>query len=193
MSLADRMRMFGGGDASGGKSAAEEQQDLEMALKNYERRVKAITWVDKEIRKLIAVLVKHNKKITFGVLFKITMDDFEAISGTLVAAKKRSVVDFEGQLLMQGSHDSVVITLLKETIEDSAIPDKEEFLKAAKAPVRPGGGGGFKAVDMSDNKCATCTKTVYPNERLGAIGKVRRGNQEEKYVRVGCNSVMASS
>ncbi|XP_039014767.1 costars family protein isoform X1 [Hibiscus syriacus] len=52
-------------------------------------------------------------KVTFGVLFN---DDrcaniFEALVGTLRAAKKRKVVTYDGELLLQGVHDKVEITL----------------------------------------------------------------------------------
>ena len=47
---------------------------------------------------------------------------FEALSGTLVAAKKRGVVKYEGHLLMQRMHDDTVITLLLDEIEDSPLP-----------------------------------------------------------------------
>ena len=51
--------------------------------------------------------------MTFGVLFN---DDrcaniFEALVGTLRAAKKRKIVSFPGELLLQGVHDKVEITL----------------------------------------------------------------------------------
>lgn len=52
-------------------------------------------------------------KVTFGTLFH---DDrcaniFEALVGTLRAAKKRKVVAYDGELLLQGVHDNVEITL----------------------------------------------------------------------------------
>lgn len=52
-------------------------------------------------------------KVTFGTLFH---DDqcaniFEALVGTLRAAKKRKVLTYEGELLLQGAHDNVEITL----------------------------------------------------------------------------------
>ena len=52
--------------------------------------------------------------VEFGVLFA---DDrcaniFEALIGTLRAAKKRKIIDFEGQMLFQGVHDKVPIKLL---------------------------------------------------------------------------------
>merc|ERR1711935_594618 len=52
--------------------------------------------------------------VEFGVLFA---DDkcanlFEALVGTLRAAKKRKVIDFKGEMLFQGVHDKVPIKLL---------------------------------------------------------------------------------
>jgi len=52
--------------------------------------------------------------VKFGVLFK---DDrvsniFEALVGTLRAAKKRKIITYEGELLLQGVHDNVIVTLL---------------------------------------------------------------------------------
>ncbi|KAL0967437.1 hypothetical protein UPYG_G00252210 [Umbra pygmaea] len=53
--------------------------------------------------------------VKFGVLFN---DDrcaniFEALVGTLRAAKRKKIVTFEGELLLQGVHDNVDITLLQ--------------------------------------------------------------------------------
>lgn len=52
-------------------------------------------------------------KVTFGVLFN---DDrcaniFEALVGTLRAAKKRKFLTYDGELLLQGVHDNVEIIL----------------------------------------------------------------------------------
>lgn len=62
---------------------------------------------------LLAELVFLCFKVTFGVLFN---DDrcanmFEALVGTLRAAKKRKAVSYDGELLLQGVHDNVEITL----------------------------------------------------------------------------------
>ncbi|KNC85118.1 costars family protein WS02710_H03 [Sphaeroforma arctica JP610] len=56
-----------------------------------------------------------NITVKFITLFK---DDrcanlFEALAGTLKAAKKRKVIDFEGELLLQGMSDNTDIVLLK--------------------------------------------------------------------------------
>lgn len=65
-------------------------------------------------------------QVTFGVLFN---DDrcaniFEALVGTLRAAKKRKIVTYDGELLLQGVHDNVEITLkpvpAAESVSESA-------------------------------------------------------------------------
>ena len=53
--------------------------------------------------------------MNFGVLFN---DDrcaniFEALVGTLKAAKRKKIVTYEGELLLQGVHDQVPIVLLQ--------------------------------------------------------------------------------
>ncbi|XVE93613.1 hypothetical protein REPUB_Repub01dG0209100 [Reevesia pubescens] len=66
-----------------------------------------------EIQRLGKIQPDGSYKVTFGVLFN---DDrcaniFEALVGTLRAAKKRKVVAYDGELLLQGVHDNVEITL----------------------------------------------------------------------------------
>ncbi|KAI8827182.1 costars domain-containing protein [Fimicolochytrium jonesii] len=53
--------------------------------------------------------------VKFGTLVR---DDqcaniFEAIVGTLRAAKKRGIVTYDGEILLQGPHDNVDVVLLK--------------------------------------------------------------------------------
>ena len=53
--------------------------------------------------------------VLFGELFD---DDqvsnyYEALVGTLKAAKKRGLIDFKGQMLLKGAHDSVKITIIE--------------------------------------------------------------------------------
>lgn len=54
--------------------------------------------------------------VKFGVLFSDEQcaNIFEALVGTLRAAKRRKVISFEGELLLQGVHDNVDIVLLQE-------------------------------------------------------------------------------
>jgi len=55
----------------------------------------------------------NQKAVTFGVLFKDEEleQQLESLVGSLKAAKKRRILAFEGQMLLQGAHDHVVITL----------------------------------------------------------------------------------
>uniref|UniRef100_A0A0E0GS46 Costars family protein n=1 Tax=Oryza nivara TaxID=4536 RepID=A0A0E0GS46_ORYNI len=67
-----------------------------------------------EIQRLGQKQPDGSYKVTFGVIFN---DDrcaniFEALVGTLRAAKKRKIVKYDGELLLQGAHDNVEITLL---------------------------------------------------------------------------------
>ncbi|KAJ3105009.1 hypothetical protein HDU97_008617 [Phlyctochytrium planicorne] len=72
----------------------------------------------------IQLLVKHVKRLgqadaagVVKVVFKtLVMDEeasneLEALNGTLRAAKKRGIIDFPGQMLLQGKDDAVEITL----------------------------------------------------------------------------------
>ncbi|KAI7993036.1 Costars family protein [Camellia lanceoleosa] len=66
-----------------------------------------------EIKRLGKAQDDGSYKVTFGVLFN---DDrcaniFEALVGTLRAAKKRKIVAYDGELLLQGVHDNVEIIL----------------------------------------------------------------------------------
>jgi hypothetical protein len=52
--------------------------------------------------------------VKYGVIFK---DDFlagklEALAGTMRSAKRKKIITFAGELLMQGVHDNVDVTLL---------------------------------------------------------------------------------
>lgn len=52
----------------------------------------------------------------FGVLFN---DDkcanlFEALVGTLKAAKRKKILHYDGELLLQGVHDNVDVVLFQE-------------------------------------------------------------------------------
>ncbi|XP_041814474.1 costars family protein ABRACL [Chelmon rostratus] len=69
-----------------------------------------------EIQRLGSKNADGQTSVTFGVLFN---DDrcaniFEALVGTLKAAKKKKVVAFQAELLLQGVHDNVEIVLLQE-------------------------------------------------------------------------------
>ncbi|XP_032195259.1 costars family protein ABRACL isoform X1 [Mustela erminea] len=79
--------------------------------------------VDHEINLLVEEIHRLGSKnadgklsVKFGVLFR---DDkcanlFEALVGTLKAAKRRKIVTYPGELLLQGVHDDVDIILLQD-------------------------------------------------------------------------------
>ncbi|XP_075804551.1 costars family protein ABRACL isoform X1 [Microtus pennsylvanicus] len=69
-----------------------------------------------EIRRLGSKNADGKLSVKFGVLFQ---DDrcanlFEALVGTLKAAKRRKIVTYTGELLLQGVHDNVDIVLLQD-------------------------------------------------------------------------------
>ncbi|NP_001134634.1 costars family protein ABRACL [Salmo salar] len=69
-----------------------------------------------EIQRLGSKNADGQTCVKFGVLFN---DDrcaniFEALVGTLRAAKRKKIIAFEGELPLQGVHDNVDITLLQE-------------------------------------------------------------------------------
>merc|ERR1711934_116493 len=79
--------------------------------------------IDHEISQLVDCIKRIGEpgddgktQVTFGKVFKdeILEQQLESLVGTLKAAKKRGIVAFEGQMLLQGAHDHVVITLLKD-------------------------------------------------------------------------------
>ncbi|EDL03473.1 mCG7517, isoform CRA_c, partial [Mus musculus] len=69
-----------------------------------------------EIHRLGSKNADGKLSVKFGVLFQ---DDrcanlFEALVGTLKAAKRRKIVTYAGELLLQGVHDDVDIVLLQD-------------------------------------------------------------------------------
>ncbi|OQR84021.1 costars family protein ABRACL isoform X2 [Achlya hypogyna] len=72
-----------------------------------------------EIRRLGTTTTTADGKTVFGVTFGELFDDercvdlFEALMGTLRAAKRKKVIDYPGQLLLKGVNDKVFITLLQ--------------------------------------------------------------------------------
>merc|ERR1719334_941889 len=100
--------------------------------------------VDREIghlKRFIRKLGSQNDEgqyvVTFGVLFDDdeAANTFEAIVGTLKAARKRGVIDFKGQILLKGPHDAVPITLLMGNDETDDEPIAE--MTYTMAPTTP--------------------------------------------------------
>ncbi|XP_059212977.1 costars family protein ABRACL [Centropristis striata] len=75
-----------------------------------------ISLLVREIQRLGSKNAEGQTSVKFGVLFN---DDecaniFEALVGTLRAAKRKKFISFDGELLLQGVHDNVDIVLLKD-------------------------------------------------------------------------------
>ena len=88
-------------------------------------RAEAAQGVEHDIKLLKEGINRIGKKgedgsmaITFGELFKdeILEQQLESLVGSLKAAKKRKILAFEGQMLLQGAHDHVVVTLAAEHV-----------------------------------------------------------------------------
>ncbi|KAL3515474.1 hypothetical protein ACH5RR_022376 [Cinchona calisaya] len=90
------------------------QIPIQLKTMNVEEEVERLK---EEIKRLGKPQDDGSYKVTFGVLFN---DDrcaniFEALVGTLRAGKKRKVLTYDGELLLQGVHNNVEI-ILKPTL-----------------------------------------------------------------------------
>lgn len=159
-----------------GKRLSSSVRRGELSKKRAEA---ASRWVDKEIRKLINAIKSYGLEkddgkyqVTYGDLYEPTQNMFEALTGTLRTAKKHKVVAFEAEMLFKGTHDHVVITLLKESYEDSDIT-KYTYREVRQCSVRKQKGKGFgsSTLQTSNSKCHVCNRTVYPMEFVGASDK----------------------
>ncbi|KAF0023775.1 hypothetical protein F2P81_024405 [Scophthalmus maximus] len=84
---------------------------VEEVTMNVEHEVKLLV---EEIQRLGSKNADGKTSVKFGVMFN---DDkcaniFEALVGTLRAAKRKKLIHFDGELLLQGVHDNVDIVLL---------------------------------------------------------------------------------
>mmetsp|Transcript_16686 Transcript_16686/g.29553 ORF Transcript_16686/g.29553 Transcript_16686/m.29553 type:complete len:90 (+) Transcript_16686:109-378(+) len=76
-----------------------------------------------ELKKDVARLGEKNEAGQYQVEFGTLFDDdkaqqyYEAIVGTLKAARTKGFIDWKGQMLLKGAHDKVIITLLVEPTE----------------------------------------------------------------------------
>jgi hypothetical protein len=81
----------------------------------------AVSWLKKEVQIIIDGLKKYGsrnskgqKEASFGTLFTHLSDRVEALSGTLLAAKRNGIVYYDGDLLLQHFHHATIITLNPE-------------------------------------------------------------------------------
>ncbi|XP_025977289.2 costars family protein ABRACL isoform X1 [Dromaius novaehollandiae] len=96
---------------------------LPPALRGSRRRQRTTMNVEHEINLLVEEIRRLGSKnadgqvsVKFGVLFadEKCANLFEALVGTLKAAKRRKIVSYQGELLLQGVHDNVDIMLLQD-------------------------------------------------------------------------------
>eukprot|EP01099_Mayorella_cantabrigiensis_P006288 TRINITY_DN51_c0_g1_i1.p1 TRINITY_DN51_c0_g1~~TRINITY_DN51_c0_g1_i1.p1 ORF type:complete len:106 (+),score=27.91 TRINITY_DN51_c0_g1_i1:32-349(+) len=67
------------------------------------------------IKRIAEPLPDGTYKTTFIKIFKdeILEQQLESLVGTMKAARNKGFIDFKGQMLLQGAHDNVEVTLLK--------------------------------------------------------------------------------
>ena len=76
--------------------------------------------VDHEVELLVNWIQEHGTTegdktyVLYGKLFDETQDIFEALMGTLKAAKKKGAVTYAAPILLKGTHDKVEIVLVKK-------------------------------------------------------------------------------
>ncbi|CAL8465473.1 g5009 [Coccomyxa elongata] len=79
--------------------------DIDGEVKTLVEKIKELGSPDK---------ADHGRiKVKYGLLFRETSDLFEALAGTMRAAKRKKLVTFDGELLLQGVHDNVDVVLLE--------------------------------------------------------------------------------
>eukprot|EP00421_Protoceratium_reticulatum_P054879 CAMPEP_0168489464 /NCGR_PEP_ID=MMETSP0228-20121227/68676_1 /TAXON_ID=133427 /ORGANISM="Protoceratium reticulatum, Strain CCCM 535 (=CCMP 1889)" /LENGTH=101 /DNA_ID=CAMNT_0008506135 /DNA_START=42 /DNA_END=343 /DNA_ORIENTATION=+ len=84
------------------------EQEVELLSDPSSAVPQEVQLLCQEIRRIGA-----GDSVTFGELARDERVEqiFEALLGTLKAARKRGALAFEGDLLLMGQHDNVVITL----------------------------------------------------------------------------------
>ncbi len=154
--------------------------ELESQEARSQNRVEgAKGFVSNEVRKLqrwikkIGMVTPAGEKnegkyqCNFGDLFEAVKDDMQAVSSTLRTGRRLDVVAYEGEHLLQGSSDPVIIYLLLE--DDSAKLDvvvKDRGNLEADVETDP------FAIDAERKivPCWRCGKDVFPADRVGVDG-----------------------
>jgi hypothetical protein len=113
---------------------------------NARRALQASQFVDREIRRLIELIQQHGDAptsdgglfaITFGKLVRSSTGAFlsSQLAGLLRTARSRKVVAFDADVLLRGASDSVVIRLLRASLEDADM-DTYTFEQVRSASMR---------------------------------------------------------
>jgi len=110
-------------DLKGGSAPRGADYGKPKAGSKTEARAQAAKkWVDKEIDKLVEVVTKLGEPdperdgqitTTFGPLFIAYQDISDTLVGILMRSKKRKRIYYKGDMLFQGQHNHVKISVLK--------------------------------------------------------------------------------
>lgn len=101
-------------------SPGKESKNFSQADPNLPTGTNTTMDIDHEVSLLVDCLKRIGEaqpdgsyKTTFGKIFKdeVLEQQLESLVGTMKAAKKKGVIDFQGQMLLQGAHDNVEVTL----------------------------------------------------------------------------------
>jgi len=156
---------------AGGVPSDDGFEDLDA------RAIEAARWTDKVVRQLIDEIKQRGYEnshgqfcITFGQLFEETANIFDALVGIIKTAKKYHVMHCNKDQLWQGQDDQEVITLLKD-VHSGVVINRRKRGQLKGVPAGKKGGFGTSTLANQNNKCAVCTKTVYPMEFVGANDK----------------------
>jgi hypothetical protein len=168
------------GDAWAAQMKSRFSNELESQEVRSQIRVEgAKGFVSNEVRKLQRWIKKIGTvtpageanegkyQCNFGELFKATMDDMQAVSSTLKTARRLDIVAYDGEHLLQGSSDSVLIHLLQE--DDSAKLDvvvKDRGNLESDIETDPFKIDGERKIVP----CWRCGKDVFPADRVGVDG-----------------------
>ena len=138
--------------------------------------------VDEEIQELRRDITRIGEKgddgvwsVKFGKLFDDEKVEqfYEALVGTLKAAKKQGVIEFKGQMLLKGAHDNVDIKLLKPLGEGGDAADATQ-----DAPPPP----PAKAAEPAPPPAAASAPlSVAERLRPAADGALRHATEENHY------------
>ncbi|KAG8567219.1 hypothetical protein GDO81_013542 [Engystomops pustulosus] len=93
----------------------------EEGSKTEQRGKRALQHIHKEIDEMCLIVRDMGMRgrdgkirVTFGRLFERYVRISDKVVGILLRARKHGRLDFEGEMLWQGVHDNVIITLLEE-------------------------------------------------------------------------------
>mmetsp|Transcript_31443 Transcript_31443/g.45848 ORF Transcript_31443/g.45848 Transcript_31443/m.45848 type:complete len:510 (+) Transcript_31443:301-1830(+) len=95
-----------------GRSASANLVD--DAEKRINEEIKQLV---QDIRRIGTTYPSPAPYVLFGELFddEFVQQYYEALLGTLKAAKKRGIIRFKGQMLLKGMHDNVVVSIVNES------------------------------------------------------------------------------